>query len=123
MFTFAKLTGQLWKYRVWQTASVAAVLVSVAFFSLWRGNPAELPEGLTIVLSFPICIFWFPWWAAAIRCPTCGQRPVWYQMCTATQETLPRGSWRQGCAPACRFDPAARLDQWKDADGSTGSPV
>ncbi len=52
MFTFAKLTRQLWKYRVWQVAFVLAGLVSIAFFSLWRGNPAHLPKGVTTALTF-----------------------------------------------------------------------
>jgi hypothetical protein len=68
--SFANATGQGWKYRVLIAALLAAVGISVAFFSLWNGNPAGLPQGLTIALYIPICIFWFVWWAAAIRCPS-----------------------------------------------------
>ena len=45
---FANATGQRWKYRVWVAATAAAIIISVAFSSLWSGNPARLPEGLTI---------------------------------------------------------------------------
>jgi len=55
---FAKTTGQTWKYRLWQVATAAAIAVSLAFFSLWNGNPAGLPEGLTIALYFLVCVFW-----------------------------------------------------------------
>ena len=106
MFTFAKLTGQLWKYRLWQAASVAAVLISLAFFSLWNGNPAQLPEGVTIALYLPICIVWFAWWAAAIRCPACGQCPVWYQMRHGHARDATTRILTSAVCPACRFDPA-----------------
>jgi CubicO group peptidase (beta-lactamase class C family) len=39
-------------------ATAAAIAVSLAFFSLWNGNPAGLPEGLTIALYFLVCVFW-----------------------------------------------------------------
>ncbi len=107
MFRFAKATGQLWKYRVWQAASVAAVGISVAFFSLWRGNPAQLPEGLTIALYFPICVFWFGWWAAAIRCPACRKRPAWYQMRHGHAQDATARILAARVCPACGFDPSA----------------
>jgi hypothetical protein len=66
---FTSATGQRWKYRIWLVATLAALIISGAFFSLWNGNPAGLPEGLTTGLYFLVCIFWFVWWAAAIRCP------------------------------------------------------
>jgi hypothetical protein len=109
---FARATGQLWKYRVWQVATVAAVMISVAFFSLWRGNPAQLPENLTMALYFPICIFWFAWWAAAIRCPACGVRPAWYQMRRGhAQDVVDRISASNVC-PACGHDPAAQISRF-----------
>jgi ABC-type nickel/cobalt efflux system permease component RcnA len=48
---FASATGQRWKYRVWLATTVAALAVSVAFFSLWRSEPlrrqqARLPQQL-----------------------------------------------------------------------------
>ena len=80
MLQFAKHTGQLWKYRVCHAASVAAFAISVAFFSLWNGNLARLPAGLTTALYLAVVIFWFAWWAVAIRCPACGGLPAWHQM-------------------------------------------
>jgi hypothetical protein len=102
---FADGTGQLWKYRVWQVASLAAAIITVAFMSLWRGNPARLPEGLTIALYFPICIFWFAWWVSAIRCPGCGASPVWYQMRHGRADDAVDRIMGYHVCPACRYDP------------------
>lgn len=49
---FASATGQRWKYQVWLATTAAAIAVSAAFFSLWRGNPADLPVGLTTAVYF-----------------------------------------------------------------------
>jgi len=103
---FAYATRQGWKYRVWRVASVAAVLVSLAFFSLWNGNPAGLPEGLTTALYFPICIFWFVWWAAAIRCPACSIRIGWYQMNRGSASDASARIMMSGACPACGFEPS-----------------
>ena len=105
---FAKETGQSWKYRVWIATTVAALIISAAFFSLWNGNPARLPEGLTIGLYFPICVFWFVWWAAAIRCPSCGVRIGWYQMKRGSANDAAARIAMTGVCPACGFDPSQR---------------
>jgi hypothetical protein len=102
---FAKTTGQTWKYRLWQVATVAAIAVSLAFFSLWNGNPAGLPEGMTIALYFLICVFWIIWWAAAIRCPSCGSRIGWYQMRHGSANEAPTRFLGVSVCPACGFDP------------------
>lgn len=103
---FATATGQRWKYQVWLVATVAAVLVSVAYFSLWNGNPMGLPEGVTIGLYFPICVFWFVWWAAAIRCPSCGVRIGWYQMNRGSAGDAAARIAATGLCPACGFEPS-----------------
>ena len=112
---FASATGQRWKYRIWLAATAAAVIVSVAFFSLWNGNPAGLPEGLTIGLYFPICIFWFAWWAAAIRCPSCGIRIGWFQMNRGPAGDAVARIVSTGVCPACGFAPSV-------SDGASMSP-
>jgi len=116
VFTFARLTGQLWKYRVWQVATVLAVVMSVAFFSLWRGNPAGLREGMTTALYFPICLFWFVWWATAIRCPACGQSPVWYQMRHGKADDATARILTGTTCPACGFDP-------RDSEAAVSGPA
>lgn len=105
MLQFAKHTGQIWKYRVWQVASVAAVAISVAFFSLWSGNPARLPEGLTTALYFPLVIFWFAWWAVAIRCPACREPPAWHQMRHGHASDEATRLFSITVCPACGFNP------------------
>jgi predicted RNA-binding Zn-ribbon protein involved in translation (DUF1610 family) len=62
-----------------------------------------LPEGLTIALYFTICIFWFVWWAAAIRCPTCGIRIGWYQMNRGSAGDVATRMAMTGSCPACGF--------------------
>lgn len=104
---FASATGQRWKYRVWLAATAAAIAVSVAFFSLWRGNPAGLPVGLTTAVYFPVCIFWFAWWAAAIRCPACGVRIGWYHMNHGSASDATERITMADKCPACRFVPSA----------------
>jgi hypothetical protein len=103
---FAKHTGQLWKFRVWQILTVGAVLSSVAFFSLWQGNPAHLPEGITTAVYFPVCVIWFIWWAAAIRCPACGAPPVWYRMNHGNAGSFQLRVAGSSLCPNCGFDPA-----------------
>jgi hypothetical protein len=103
---FAHATGQRWKYRVWVAATAAAIIISVAFFSLWSGNPARLPEGLTTALYFPVCIFSFVWWAAAIRCPSCHVRIGWYQMNSGSASDAAARIVLTGTCPACGFDPS-----------------
>lgn len=105
MHQFSKHTGQIWKHRVCQVAFVGAVVASVAFLSLWNGNPARLPEGLTILLYFPVTIFWFAWWAFAIRCPTCGEAPVWHQMRHGDASDAVARIMAITVCPACGFDP------------------
>jgi hypothetical protein len=103
---FASATGQRWKYQVWLATTATAIVVSVAFFSLWRGNPADLPVGLTTAVYFPVCIFWFVWWAAAIRCPSCGLRIGWYHMNHgAASDATERITMADKC-PACGFVPS-----------------
>ncbi len=80
MKVFALLTGQMWEYRVWQFLTVAAVVSTFAFLFLWQGNPLDLPEGLTTAIYLPICLLWFTWWAAAIRCPECRTSAAWHQI-------------------------------------------
>jgi len=86
--------------------------MTIAEWSLWHGNPANLPEGLTIGLYFPVWIFWFVWWGAAIRCPSCGIRIGWYHMNHgSSRDAVVRISMTQAC-PACGFSPprAIRAD-------------
>lgn len=78
--SFAAATGQRWKYLVRRVAIAAAGIASAAFFSLWIGNPLDLPEGVMTGTWFAILIFYFAWDAAAIRCPSCGVRVVWHHM-------------------------------------------
>ena len=102
---FANATGQRWKYQVWLGTTLGASLVSLAFFSLWQGNPAGLPVGLTTAVYFPTCIFWFVWWAAAIRCPACNVRLGWYHMNHgSSNDAVERIADAQAC-PACGFVP------------------
>jgi hypothetical protein len=103
---FANATGQRWKYRVWLAATVAAIAISGAFLSLWNGNPARLSEGFTIALYFTVCIFWFVWWAAAIRCPSCRVRIGWYQMNRGSARDAAARFAMTGVCPACGFDPS-----------------
>jgi hypothetical protein len=103
---FASATGQRWKYRIWLVATLAAVIISGAFFSLWNGNPAGLPEGLTTGLYFLVCIFWFVWWAAAIRCPSCGIRIGWYQMNRGSAGDAAARIAMTAVCPACGFEPS-----------------
>ena len=90
---------------MWLAATVAAILISAAFFSLWNGNPIVLPEGVTIGLYFTICVFWFVWWAAAIRCPSCGVRIGWYQMNHGSAGDAAARIAATGACPACGFEP------------------
>jgi hypothetical protein len=107
---FAIATGQRWKYRVWLAATAAAFAVSVAFFSLWRANPAGLSVGLTTAIYFPVVLFWFVWWAAAIRCPDCGLRIGWYHMTHGpARDATERISMADHC-PACGFAPTTSTD-------------
>jgi hypothetical protein len=106
MRAFAAATGQLWKYRVCQALGAAAVLVSVAFFSLWRGNPWNLPFGLTVGLYFPICTVAFVWWAAALTCPKCSRRPVWYQMNHGGHRSFGARVAATDSCPVCGYDPS-----------------
>jgi hypothetical protein len=100
---FADATGQRWKYRVLIAAMIAALCISVAFFSLWNGNPAGLRDDITIALYIPICIFWLVWWAAAIRCPSCGIRIGWYQMNRGSASDVATRMAMTGSCPACGF--------------------
>ena len=103
---FANATGQRWKYRGWQAATAAAIAVSVAFFSLWRGNPADLPVGLTTAVYFPVCLFSFVWWAAAIRCRACGIRIGWYHMNHGLASDATERITMADTCPACGFVPS-----------------
>jgi hypothetical protein len=107
MLQFAKETGQQWKVRIWLVLTAAALLASAAFFSLWQGNPAGLPEGITIAVYFPICVLWFVWWAAAIRCPVCRQRPVWHQMTHARVSDFEQSILTIAAWPSCGFNPCS----------------
>ena len=106
---FANATGQRWKYLVWLGTTLAAVLMSVAFFSLWRGNPLGLPMGPTTAVYFPVCLFWFAWWAVAIRCPACGIAIGWYHMSHGSAtDAVDRIVTAEAC-PACGFVPGERI--------------
>lgn len=102
---FAKATGQFWKYSVWVELTVAEVLVTLAFFSLWRGNPLHLPEGLTTGAFFIIALVWFIWLAVAIRCPKCGKSPAWYQMTHGKARTYGDRILATTACPSCGFNP------------------
>jgi len=105
MRKFAEATGQFWKYRIWQVLTAAAFLITIAFFSIFRGNPAHLPEGPMLAAYFPICITWFVWYASAIRCPSCKNSPAWYQMTHGRAgDTHQRVEVTISC-PACGFNP------------------
>jgi hypothetical protein len=104
---FAGQTGQRWKYRVWVAATAAAMVVSIAFFSIPRGNPAHLPEDLTTAIYFPVLIFWFIWLAAAIRCPACGICIGWYHMNHGSARDASERITMADKCPACGFAPAA----------------
>lgn len=80
MQNFAKATGQYWKYKVWLLLTICSIIITFLFLSIWQENPLKLPIGWVVFLYFSICITWFVWWTAAIRCPNCKKRPVWYQM-------------------------------------------
>ncbi len=103
---FASATAQRWKYHVCLAATAAAIPISVAFVSLWRGNPADLPVGLTTAIYFPVCIFWFVWWAAAIRCPACGVRIGWYHMNHGSAGDATERITAADMCPACGFVPS-----------------
>ena len=107
---FADSTGQGWKHKVWLAATGAAIAVSVAFFSLWLGNPARLSEGPTTAVYFPICIFWFVWSAAAIRCPACGIRIGWYHMNHGSSSDASARIAMSAICPACGFTPSTCQD-------------
>jgi len=108
---FAQLTGQTWKYRVWQVLTVAAGLVMIALFSLWQGNPLHLPEGLTTGVFFLVCIPWFIWYAAAIKCPKCGRSPTWYHMTHGRASSVERRLDSTVTCPMCGFNPLNIADQ------------
>lgn len=76
----------------WQIGFVATVIITVAFFSIWQGNPLHLPMGLARLIYFPTAIFWATWSAAAIVCPACGVRIGWYQARHGTGGPRPRNS-------------------------------
>lgn len=103
---FAALTGQRWKYGVSQAATVAAGIGTIAFLSLWSGNPAHLPAGLTMAIYFVIGIFAFVWWSAAVRCPSCGVRIGWYHMNRGSASDAWARIDATAMCPACGFDPA-----------------
>jgi len=118
MNSFARATGQLWKVHVRQILTVAAVAMTLGFFSLWLGNPLHLPLGLTVASYFTICGVWFFWYAAAIRCPKCGRSPAWHQMTHGSA-----GDWQARLAttsacPVCGFDPSK-----VNTTGSGGPPA
>lgn len=113
MRRFAALTGQRWKFNVWLVLGLAFVAATVAFFSIWRGNPAGLPVAITSVTYLLLGIVCLAWWAAAIRCPKCGKRPVWFQMTNGNALDFPHRLTLTGACPACGFDPGK--------DGSVGS--
>jgi hypothetical protein len=105
VFTFPKVTGQLWKYRVWQALYYLTGLGCVAVFSVWIGNPADLPRGLTLEIAILIGSFWLYWWIKAIRCPRCKGSPVLYHI-----QHLELGDTEIAAAeecPICGFDPAS----------------
>ena len=60
--------------------SVIAFVVSILFFSMWGGNPLNLPLGVMMMIYFPVCIGCFLWWTIAIRCPRCYASPTWYHL-------------------------------------------
>jgi hypothetical protein len=106
MRTFAIATGQLWKYRVEQLLTVATGLETIAFFSIFQGNPAHLPEGLVEAAYFPICILWFIWSASAVRCPSCGKSPTWYQMTHGQAGNTQQRVDATTTCPSCGFNPS-----------------
>ena len=101
---FAEGTGQSWKYVVLKMLTIAAIIVSIAFFSIFRGNPAHLPEGVTVLIYFSICTLWIVWGMAAIKCPSCGVRPMWYRAThqVPVDPTKQRGI---GGCPSCGLSP------------------
>jgi hypothetical protein len=104
---FARATGQRWKYVILLGTTVVALVLTLAHWSLWNGNPAHLPGVLTGSLYFAVGIFWFVWWAAAIRCPSCGIRVGWYHMNHgSSQDAIARILMTETC-PACGFTPVA----------------
>ncbi len=107
MRKFSTLTGQRWKYRAWQALTVAAIGVLFAFFSLFHGNPLDLPETTTIVVYFATLGAWLGWYVLAIRCPRCGKSPVWYQFTHGSALGANRRLLLMAACPACGFDPAA----------------
>jgi hypothetical protein len=58
----------------------AAVIVSVAFLSLWMGNPARLSIRPVSIFYVTILIAWFTWKAVAICCPECNASLAWFAM-------------------------------------------
>src|SRR5690606_3295503 len=105
---FASATGQRWKLAVLVVLTCVVLALTVAFLSLWNGNPADLPEVMTTFVYLSAGVFWFAWWAAAIRCPSCGIRIGWYSMGRGAHGERVAGGGAAGVCPHCGFDPAAR---------------
>jgi hypothetical protein len=120
MRAFASATGQLWKYRVWQVLTAAAFGVSVAFFSMmWFENPWHLPFWPTTAFYFPICIVWFAWWASAMTCPKCKQKPVWHQMTHGSHRSFGARVVATAACPACGYDPTEGRAPNREEHGSS----
>jgi hypothetical protein len=105
MLTFSRATGQLWKLRVWMGLTALMTIITVAFFSLWMGNPFNLPELVVSAFFFVTSFICFGWWAAAITCPRCGHRPVWHHMRHGSFDTFKERFLGVSTCPTCGFDP------------------
>ena len=105
MRNFATKTSQLWKYKVWLTLSALAIIITIAFYSLWNGNPIHLPEVPTVLAYFAICITWFCWWAFAIRCPECGKCYAWHYMNSGNFSNMLIRQESSTKCPSCGFEP------------------
>ncbi len=108
MRTFAQLTGQLWKIRIFQIVGITGGVAVVGYFIvLLSGNPLGLPEGPILRNAiYPIFFFaWFIWYATAIRCPKCHKSLVWHHMTQGSAWRFDRRLSEACTCPSCGFDP------------------
>ena len=118
MPSFAEATGQSWKLYIRRILTAAAVALTLADISLFRGNPLHLPFRVTNEVYFAVVACWFAWYAAAIRCPRCRHSPAWYQMTHGSASNWQARVETGQVCPVCGFDPSG-----KDAGGSPGVPA
>ena len=108
---FAGLTGQLWKYRVLQVLFIVALIITVAFLTLWNGNPANLPEVTVTAVYIAVSVVWGIWLMAAIQCPACRVRVVWHHFNHGRHQEAVTRAFATVMCPCCSYDPRSHASE------------